>query len=89
MLCFWLSRALDEQTFSVPEAAPLARRLLRVAGRVVIDTAKGGADPEMWPATEEQVLLWIDEAVRDLGYAVTPAPGSGRPDLVDPASDWG
>src|SRR2546425_1067125 len=33
--CFVLSRALGELEFSVPEAAPLVRRLLRVAGRVV------------------------------------------------------
>ena len=33
--CFMLSRALENLEFNVPEAAPLVRRLLRVAGRVV------------------------------------------------------
>jgi hypothetical protein len=27
-------------------------------------------------------LLWIDEALRALGYEVRPAPGGGRPELV-------
>jgi hypothetical protein len=30
--CFMLSRALEELDLSVPEAAPMIRRLLRVAG---------------------------------------------------------
>jgi hypothetical protein len=82
MACFELSRQLGHLDFSVPDAAPLARTLLRVVGRVLIDTGSSGADPETWPNTEEMALLWIDEAVRRLGYRVSPLPGSGRPELA-------
>jgi hypothetical protein len=71
--CFMLTRALEEMSFSVPEAAPLVRRLLRVAGRVVIDTGLASSAPEVWPNTEEMALQWIDEALRALGYEVRPA----------------
>jgi hypothetical protein len=71
--CFMLSRALEGIAFSVPEAAPLVRRLLRVAGRVVIDSGLPGSAPEVWPNTEEMALQWIDEALRALGYEVRPA----------------
>jgi hypothetical protein len=71
--CFMLSRALEEMSFSVPGAAPLVRRLLRVAGRVVIDTGLAASDPEVWPNTQEMALEWIDEALRALGYEVRPA----------------
>src|SRR5690349_18356945 len=67
-----LTRALEELEFSVPDAAPLVRRLLRVAGRVVIDTASEGASPETWENTREMALQWIDEALRALGYEVRP-----------------
>ena len=70
--CFILSRALEELEFSVPEAAPLARRLLRVVGRVIIDTAAPDASPEVWPNTREMALQWIAEALRALGYEVRP-----------------
>ena len=73
--CFMLSRALDDLALSVPEAAPLARRLLRVAARVVIDTGLPAASPDAWPNTEEMALLWIDEALRALGYEVRPVVG--------------
>jgi hypothetical protein len=66
--CFMLSRALEHLEFSVPEAAPLVRRLLRVAGRVVIDTATPEASAEVWPNTQEMAIQWIDEALRALGY---------------------
>jgi hypothetical protein len=79
--CFMLSRALEELVLSVPEAAPLARRLLRVVGRVVIDTGVPGSDPAGWANTEEMALQWIDEALRGLGYAVLPTPDDGRPVL--------
>ena len=72
--CFMLSRALEEIEFAVPEAAPLVRRLLRVAGRVVIDTGLPDSSIETWPNTREMALQWIDEALRDLGYAVEPPP---------------
>ncbi len=72
--CFMLSRALEEIDLSVPEAAPLVRRLLRVAGRVVIDTGLPDSSTETWPNTREMALQWIDEALRDLGYAVEPPP---------------
>ena len=83
--CFMLSRALGEIDFSVPEAAPLVRRLLRVAGRVVIDTGVPSAEAGVWANTEEMALEWIDEALRALGYEVRPAPDGGRAELVRPA----
>src|SRR6476661_5000349 len=49
--CFMLSRALEELELSVPEAAPLVRRLLRVAGRVVIDTGLPDSSADVWPNT--------------------------------------
>ena len=70
--CFMLSRALENLEFSVPEAAPLVRRLLRAAGRVVIDTAGPGAAAEVWPNTQEMAIQWIDEALRALGYQAAP-----------------
>jgi hypothetical protein len=79
--CFMLSRALEDLTLSVPEAAPLTRRLLRAAGRIVIDTGLAESSADTWFNTEEMVLLWIDEALRELGYQVRPTPGGGRPDL--------
>ena len=66
--CFMLTRALEGLEFTNPEAAPLVRRLLRVAGRVVIDTATAGSSPDIWPNTREMALQWIDEALRALGY---------------------
>lgn len=68
--CFMLSRALEGMTFSVPDAAPLVRRLLRVSGRVMIDAGGPGALPDAWPNTKEMALQWIDEALRDVGYHV-------------------
>jgi len=64
--CFMLSRSLDEMNLSVPEAAPLARLLLRVVGRVVIDTGTPGASPVVWPNTKEMALEWIQEALAAL-----------------------
>jgi hypothetical protein len=87
--CFMLSRALEELALSVPEAAPLARRLLRVAARVVIDTGLQDSSPDSWPNTEEMVLLWIDEALRSLGYEVKPVPDGGRAGLTRDETDWG
>jgi hypothetical protein len=79
--CFMLSRALEELDLSVPEAKPLIRRLLRVAGRVVIDTGLPDSAPDRWPNTEEMALQWIDEALNALGYQVRPSPVSGRAEL--------
>ena len=70
--CFMLSRALDTLGLSVAEAAPFTRRLLRVAGRIVIDTGQAGASADSWPNSEEMALLWIDEALRELGYQGAP-----------------
>jgi hypothetical protein len=70
--CFVLTRELENLEFSVPEAAPLVRRLLRVAGRVVIDIAATGATPDAWPNTREMAIQWIDEALRALGYEARP-----------------
>ena len=80
--CFMLSRALEDLALSVPEAAPLARRLLRVAARIVIDTGLADSSPDAWPNTEEMALLWIDEALRSLGYHVQPLPGGSRIELT-------
>jgi hypothetical protein len=79
--CFMLSRALEDMSLSVLEAAPLIRRLLRVAGRVVIDTGLPGSAPETWPNTEQMALLWIDEALAALGYQVRPSPDGGRAEI--------
>jgi len=72
--CFMLSRALDEIGFSVPDAAPLVRTLLRVVGRVVIDTGTENASPDVWPNTKEMAVQWIGEAMRDLGYEAPRTP---------------
>jgi len=79
--CFMLSRALDGLEVSVPEAAPLVRRLLRVAGRVVIDTGRPDPSADIWPNTEEMALQWLDDALRALGYEVRPTPEGGRAEL--------
>ncbi|HKW69838.1 MAG TPA: hypothetical protein VJP81_04580 [Candidatus Dormibacteraeota bacterium] len=71
--CYLLSRALEELEFTVPEAAPLVRRLLRVVGRVIIDTATQDASPDVWPNTREMALQWIGEALQALGYEARPA----------------
>src|SRR6266571_4124687 len=71
-VCFLLTRALDGLELKVPDAAPLVRRLLRVAGRVVIDTGMPDSSPETWPNTKEMALEWIDEALRALGYEARP-----------------
>ncbi len=71
--CFMLTRELENLEFSVPEAGPLVRRLLRVAGRVVIDTAAADSSSETWPNTQEMALQWIDDALRALGYEARPA----------------
>lgn len=86
--CFLLSRELANLELSAPDAAQLVRRLLRVAGRVVIDTGKADSDPEIWPNTEAMALQWIDEALRVLGYQVRPTPDGGRPDLTPPEAGW-
>jgi hypothetical protein len=86
--CFMLSRAIDELAMSVPEAAPLARRLLRVVGRLVIDTGLADSSPDTWPNTEEMALRWIDEALRAVGYQVGPLPESGRDELKRVDAEW-
>lgn len=70
--CFMLSRALEDMTFAVPDAAPLIRRLLRVCGRVAIDMAVDGASAEVWPNTREMALEWINEALNALEYEAKP-----------------
>ena len=87
--CFMLSRALDQLALAVPEAGPLARRLLRVAGRIVIDTGLPGASADVWPNTVEMALLWNDEALQVLGYQVRPLPDSPRAELKRVSQDWG
>ena len=86
--CFMLSRCLEDLNLSVPVAAPLIRRLLRVAGRVVIDTGLAGSRADTWPNTEEMALLWINEALRDLGYEVRPSVDSGRPEIKRGDAGW-
>jgi hypothetical protein len=87
--CFMLSRALEDLELTVPEAAPLTRRLLRVAGRIVIDTGLAESSADTWPNTEEMALMWIDEALRELGYQVRPAGDIGRVELKRVDEDWG
>jgi hypothetical protein len=88
MASFALSREIGELACSVPEAAPLARVLLRVVGRVIIDTGVPGADPAVWENTQVMALQWLQEAIRPLGYDVRPLEGSGRPEVPDPSSEW-
>lgn len=82
-----LSRAMEDLALSVPEAAPLVRRLLRMAGRVAIDTGLPDSSPDTWQNTEAMALLWIDEALRTLGYEVKPLPHGGREELLPRADD--
>lgn len=86
--CFDLSRGLDQLSWSAPEAAALARVMLRVAGRLIIDAAGEAADPEHWGDTETTALQWLRAALNDLGYDVTPLPGSGREPVPDVSADW-
>jgi len=88
MACFELSREVQGLACSVPEASPLARTLLRVVGRGLIDSGLPGADPAAWPDTEVMALQWINEALRPLGYEVRPAPGGNRPEVPEPSADW-
>ncbi|TMC10033.1 MAG: hypothetical protein E6J29_12525 [Chloroflexi bacterium] len=88
MACFAVTRALEDLDFSVPAAAPMARHLLRIVGRIVIDTAAPGADPEVWQNTESMALQWLREALRPNGYDVTPIPGGGRTPVEDPEAGW-
>jgi predicted metal-binding membrane protein len=88
MACFLLSRSLEEMAFSTPQAAPLVRCLLRVAGRVVIDTGTQGADPSTWSNTEAMVLEWMEEAVQPLGYRLTPIEDDGGAGITRAVADW-
>lgn len=88
MACFEIVKSVEALEFTSPEAAPLIKRLLRVAGRVIIDAAGEDAKPERWANTEEMALLWLDEALKALGYSVKPVEGSGRSELPDPSVDW-
>ncbi len=88
MAAFQLSRELESLDCCVPEAAPFARTLLRVVGRVVIDTGRPGAEPEAWAGTEVMALQWLNEALAPLGYCVRPVDGGGREEVPDPSSEW-
>ncbi|MDQ6691331.1 MAG: hypothetical protein M3Z13_01045 [Candidatus Dormibacteraeota bacterium] len=88
MACFAISRALDDLAFSVPQAALIARHLLRVVGRIIIDTSAPGADPEVWQNTEAMTLLWLREALVPIGYDIQPIPGSGRGPVPEPSEGW-
>lgn len=88
MACYELTGQIAGLDCCVPQAAPFARRLLRVVGRVVIDTGVPGADPDVWPSTEVMALQWVNEALRPLGYEVKPVPGSGREEVPEPSSEW-
>ena len=72
MTCFQLSRELEGMECSVPQARPFARTLVRVVGRVVIDTGTPGADPADWENTRAMALEWLNEALQPLGYEVRP-----------------
>jgi hypothetical protein len=86
--CFELSRALEGLDWCVPEAQPLARTALRVAGRLLIDAAAEGARAEHWPNTETTALQWLRAALNAIGYDVTPLPGSGREPVPDLSAEW-
>jgi len=88
MGCFELSKQAAGLQCCVPQAVPLARTLLRVVGRVVIDTGRPDADASVWESTEVMALQWIREALEPLGYDVRPAAGSGRPEVPDPTAEW-
>jgi hypothetical protein len=88
MACFAITKALEDLDFSVPAAAPMARHLLRIAGRIIIDTAAPGANSEVWENTESMALQWLREALRPNGYEVTPIPGGGRPPVADESATW-
>ena len=88
MECFRISKATEGLAFSVPDAGQFVRRLLRVAGRVIIDAGGEGADAEIWPNTEVMALQWLQEALAPLGYDVQPLPDSGRGPVPDPSVDW-
>jgi len=86
MACFELSREIESTPFSVSQAAPLARTLLRVVGRVLIDSGGENADPATWPNTQEMVVQWVEEAVRPLGYRLAEVGGPDAPDAGNPGS---
>ena len=88
LTCYELSQEVSELECCVAPAAPLARTLLRVVGRVVIDTGAPGADPANWGNTEMMALQWLNEALQPLGYQVRPLPDSGRPEVPEPSSEW-
>ena len=88
MACFELSRQVNGLDCTVSQAVPLARTLLRVVGRVVIDTGVPGAGAEVWENTEVMALQWIREALEPLGYDVRPRPGSGRPEVPAAGDEW-
>jgi len=77
LACFRISRALEDISFSVPQAAQLSRLLLRTAGRIVIDTGVPGARAEDWTGTEEMVVQWLTEALQLLGREVVPGNRQG------------
>lgn len=74
---FELSRELATLPWSVPEAGPLARALLRVAGRVVIECGGPEYDPQAWAETQSMAVQWLNEVLKPLGYQVGLVPGSG------------
>jgi hypothetical protein len=88
MACFEVSREVAVLPCCVSQAPALARTLLRVVGRVVIDTGVPGADPAVWENTEVMALQWLNEAIGPLGYEIRPRPGSGRPEVPEPSSEW-
>jgi hypothetical protein len=88
MTCFELSREVARLDCCVEPAAPLARTLLRVVGRVVIDTGLPGAEASVWPNTEVMALQWLNEALAPLGYEVRPSAGSGRTEVPEASSEW-
>ena len=69
--CFVLSRARDDLSLSVPQATPLVRTVLRVAGRVVIDTAPGSS-PDVWSNTEAMAVEWLGGALSEMGFRIVP-----------------
>jgi hypothetical protein len=77
--CFFLTRALEELPLSAPEATPLVRAALRVAGRVVIDTGRPESSADEWPETRKMAVEWLADALRELGHGGSSQTSGGEP----------
>ena len=89
LACFWMTRVLDDLSFPVEEPRATARRLLRIVGRILVDTGREEATPDEWQEqTRPMVLLWLNETLAVLGYEAKPQAGSGQPEIQEPEAEW-